>query len=76
MPDQPQLTDTGATRIVVVPADRSQAQEFWADSWSISVQDDGQTLKLIARGDGETAKKKRSESFAEWLGGFFGAVSG
>lgn len=33
--------------------------EYWGDSWELELQDDGRTLKMWARGDGEKAKAER-----------------
>ena len=55
-----------ATRIVVVTPDGQH--EFWADSWTESVRDGGQTLKLFARGSGEAAREELRESLIRELG--------
>jgi hypothetical protein len=54
------------TRVVVVTPDGQH--EFWADSWTESVQDCGQTLKLFARGSGDAAREELRESLIRDLG--------
>lgn len=55
-----------ATRVVIITPNGQH--EFWADSWAESVQDEGQTLKLFARGSGDSAGKARRESLSRDLG--------
>ncbi|PZU04674.1 MAG: hypothetical protein DI630_00730 [Gordonia sp. (in: high G+C Gram-positive bacteria)] len=60
------------TRIVVVQAGRNAgAQEFWADSWTVSQQDDGATLKLFACGEGSRPRETRAAK----LLAAFGAIA-
>lgn len=53
------------TRIVVVT--ESGAQEFWADSWDVHVQDGGATVKLFARGPGANAQEQRRRSLSRYF---------
>lgn len=53
------------TRLVVVKD--GAYLEYWADHWSVDVQDDGRTLKLFARGDGSAAIETRATEFGELL---------
>jgi len=55
-----------ATRIVIITPEGQH--EFWADSWAESVQDEGQTLKLFARGSGDAAREELRESLIHDLG--------
>lgn len=59
------------TRVVLVGGCRcGHPHEHWADEWDVSVQDDGKTLKLFAKGEGEDVKQDRIESLGEtvkWL---------
>lgn len=55
-----------ATRVVVVTPDGQH--EFWADSWTESAQDGGQTLKLFARGSGDAAREELRELLIRDLG--------
>lgn len=52
------------TRIDIVQ-DSARQREHWADSWELSVQDHGKTLKLFALGDGDKAKDQRDAALAE-----------
>lgn len=53
------------TRVDIVGCvDAVGYRECWADSWELSVQDDGRTLKLFATGDGTTAKATRDQALA------------
>ncbi|MBE5477705.1 hypothetical protein E3G68_005038 [Mycobacteroides abscessus] len=54
------------TRVVII-ADNTYT-EYWADSWKISVQDGGKTVKLIAQGDGTSAVESRNQALGEILG--------
>ncbi|SLH41544.1 hypothetical protein [Mycobacteroides abscessus] len=40
------------------------ATEFWADRWDLSIQDDGRTVKMFAKGSGVQA----ATIAAQWLG--------
>lgn len=60
------VSSISATRVVVVTPDGQH--EFWADSWTESVQDGGQTLKLFARGSGDAAREVLRESLIRDLG--------
>lgn len=60
------LVPSLATRVVIVTPNGQH--EFWADSWTESVQDDGQTLKLFARGSGDAARDARRGSLIRDLG--------
>lgn len=60
------LVPSSATRVVIVTPDGQH--EFWADSWAESVQDEGQTLKLFARGSGDAARDARRESLSRDVG--------
>jgi hypothetical protein len=42
--------------------------EYWADSWSILVQDGGKTVKLFARGDGAEPVSARNAALGKVLG--------
>jgi hypothetical protein len=42
-------------------------REYWADSWSLSIQDDGKTLKLFAEGYGDEARDKRDAELLEYF---------
>lgn len=62
-PVQPERTML--TRVVVVPADGSGAQEFWADEFETAYLDAGRTLKLFATGDGSRARAARAAALSE-----------
>lgn len=51
------------TRVVVVTDDG--VKEFWADEWGAYLQDDGCTLKLFPRGNGNVARITRQQSLIE-----------
>jgi hypothetical protein len=51
------------TRVVVVHD--GTAKEFFADEWEFSRQDDGQTLKLFATGDGAQPRAARHEALTQ-----------
>jgi hypothetical protein len=53
------------TRVVIV--NDGKATEYWANSWELSEQDDGRTLKLFGSGDGVLARKDRDVSLARDL---------
>lgn len=57
------LPQNSLTRVVVVTDDG--VKEFWADQWSVHVQDDGRTLKLFPKGDGSAARIARQHSLTE-----------
>lgn len=59
------LSQNPLTRVVVVTDDG--VKEFWADEWSVHVQDDGRTLKLFPKGDGKSAQAQRNESLGKLL---------
>ena len=67
---------TKLTRVVVVPRDGSRAQEFWADEFDVSYQDDGRTLKLFGTGDGAQAHKEAKKGFAGWIAAGVGFALG
>lgn len=52
------------TRVDVI-APGNGRREHWADTWDISVQDDGRTMKLFAKGDGAAAQQERNDALAE-----------
>lgn len=54
------------TRVVVVSKD-GEFKEYWADSWGVSVQDAGRTVKVFARGDGAQAIAARSVELGSTL---------
>jgi len=54
------------TRLVVVKDD--QRREYWADSWRVSVQDGGRTVKFFAVGDADGAVTDRAAALGEMLG--------
>ncbi|EIU51775.1 hypothetical protein [Mycobacteroides abscessus] len=54
------------TRVVII-ADNTYT-EYWADSWKISVQDGGKTVKLLTQGDGASAVESRNQALGEMLG--------
>ena len=54
------------TRLVIVK--NGAYTEHWADSWRVSVQDAGRTIKFFATGDGGSAIEERSAE----LGAMFG----
>lgn len=54
------------TRLVVVQDD--QRREYWADSWHVSVQDGGRTVKFFAVGDAAGAVTERATALGEMLG--------
>jgi hypothetical protein len=54
------------TRVVVVTPNGG-AREFWGDEWQISVQDDGQTIKLFSKGDGHEAQSRASRALGQDL---------
>lgn len=60
----------GLTRVVIVRkvqdigSEEPAVQEFWADSWDISIQDDNKTVKFYGQGSGAGARKQRSDAFA------------
>lgn len=59
------------TRIVVIhrgAGGEPTYTEYWADTWQVSVQDNGRTVKLISRGNGEEAIKARYAGLGEALG--------
>jgi hypothetical protein len=60
------LSSTSATRIVIITPEGQH--EFWADSWTESVQVGGQTPKLFARGSGDAAREELRESLIRDLG--------
>lgn len=49
-------------------------REHWADSWTISVQDDGKTLKLFGKGTGAAARSIRNQALAEFIADHVGGV--
>jgi hypothetical protein len=53
------------TRIHIVTPDGSK--EYWADSWQISRQDGGRTLKIFATGDGSQARADRNAALAQFI---------
>lgn len=53
------------TRVVIV--NDGKATEYWADSWELSEQDDGRTLKLFGSGDGVLAREDRDVALARDL---------
>jgi len=53
---------TGLTRVVIVKDDG--VVEYWAESWRVSIQDGGRTLKLFAHGDGGPGLESRSAELA------------
>ncbi|AWG57392.1 hypothetical protein [Mycobacteroides abscessus] len=52
------------TRIDMIDPKR---QEHWSDYWSVSIQDEGRTLKLFAEGDGSTAREERDAALAKTI---------
>ncbi|MGV2581458.1 hypothetical protein [Mycobacterium avium] len=54
------------TRLVVVKDD--QRREYWADSWHVSVQDGGRTVKFFAVGDADGAVTDRAAALGDMLG--------
>lgn len=57
-----EIPDT-VTRVVVVTGNQG-AHEFFGDTWGVSIQDDGQTLKLFKQGRGAQARMERDEALA------------
>lgn len=55
------------TRVVLV-TENGEYPEYWADSWRVSIQDGGKTVKLIANGNGKEAIEARNSAFADLLG--------
>jgi hypothetical protein len=56
------------TRIDLVGGCRcGHPHEYWADEWEVSVQDDGKTLKLFAKGEGKQAQATRVASLSQAL---------
>jgi hypothetical protein len=53
------------TRIHIVTPDGHK--EYWADSWQISRQDGGRTLKIFATGDGSGAQAERNAALAQFI---------
>ncbi len=41
--------------------------EYWADSWELSLQDGGRTLKLFGKGSGSEAKALRDQALVDWI---------
>ncbi len=52
------------TRIDIV---QNGVKEYWADEWHMYLQDEGQTLKLVAKGDGSAPKEARDEALAKFF---------
>ncbi|MDM2383840.1 hypothetical protein PP563_09895 [Mycobacteroides abscessus] len=52
------------TRIDMIDPKR---QEHWSDYWSVSIQDEGRTLKLFAEGDGSAAREERDAALAKTI---------
>lgn len=52
------------TRVHVIT---DEPREYWADSWTSHIQDDGRTVKLIAVGDGAAAKHERDLALGKQL---------
>lgn len=50
------------TRIDMIDPKR---HEHWSDHWSVSIQDEGRTLKLFAEGDGSAAREERDAALAK-----------
>ncbi|MBN7460837.1 hypothetical protein I3U64_11810 [Mycobacteroides abscessus subsp. abscessus] len=50
------------TRIDMIDPKR---REHWSDYWSVSIQDEGRTLKLFAEGDGSAAREERDAALAK-----------
>ncbi|MDO2394741.1 hypothetical protein [Mycobacterium avium] len=54
------------SRLVVVKGD--VRREYWADSWHVSVQDGGRTVKFFAVGDADGAVADRAAALGDMLG--------
>ena len=54
LPPLPRLT-----RVEVSMSGQLFKREHWADSWELSWQDDGRTLKLFGKGNGQEAQAER-----------------
>ncbi|WP_235625626.1 hypothetical protein [Mycobacteroides abscessus] len=52
------------TRIDMIDPKR---REHWSDYWSVSIQDEGRTLKLFAEGDGSAAREERDAALARTI---------
>lgn len=52
------------TRIDMIDPKR---QEHWSDYWSVSIQDEGRTLKLFSEGDGSAAREERDAALAKTI---------
>ncbi|WP_237112808.1 hypothetical protein [Mycobacteroides abscessus] len=52
------------TRIDMIDPKR---HEHWSDYWSVSIQDEGRTLKLFAEGDGSAAREERDAALARTI---------
>lgn len=52
------------TRIDMIDPKR---HEHWSDYWSVSIQDEGRTLKLFAEGDGSAAREERDAALAKTI---------
>lgn len=61
------LATDSVTRVDIISSDGWRA-EHWADSWELVVTDEGRTLKLFAKGDGDEAHDERNAALAEDLG--------
>jgi hypothetical protein len=56
------------TRVTIVG---DGVREYWSDYWTVSVQDDGRTVKLFAEGDGKAAKEERDAALGAELSARF-----
>jgi hypothetical protein len=55
------------TRVVIVATNGLVAREHFAESFDIHVQDEGRTVKLVAKGDGGKARNDRTASLGRNL---------